>query len=308
MSKLELKKINGNSYYFLARLAVGAIVNPANKQVILIDSCLDENSARAIWTALRDEGLTVAAIINTHSHADHCGGNAFFQAQNPQLKIYASAFEKHFIETPFLEPYYFSMGAVPFKELRIKFLEAIPSVVTDVIPYVDGKIAINDIPLEIITLPGHAFGAIGIGNAVDRVFYCGDALFDEATLSKHKVPYFADINAARNSWQKLLAIVERYGSFVLYHGGLVKDLAQCIAANHARFNEIENFIYTQVSQSIAVDAVLQAIITKYNIPQEIAPYHLTRTCVLAYLAGLQQQNKIGITVKNGILFSTPKFL
>ena len=300
MSKLELKKINGDSYYFPARLAIGAIVNPNTKQVILIDSGLDADIAKTIFTTLKNDGLKVAAIINTHSHADHCGGNAFFQAQNPKLKIYASAFEKHFIESPFLEPLYFTMGAEPFKELRIRFLEATPSIVTDVIPYTDGAIVINGIALKIFALPGHTFGSIGIGNSADRVLYCGDALFDATTLSKHKVPYFTDIVATRKSWQKLLSLTD-YDSFLLYHGGSVTDLAQNVVADLQCFDEIENFIYTTISQPTAVDAVLQAVITKYNVPQEIAPYHLTRTCVLAYLASLQQQNKISVAVKDGVI-------
>lgn len=300
MLKIELKKINGNSYYFPARLAIGAIVNSDTKQVVLIDSGLDADIAKTIFTTLKNDGLEVTAIINTHSHADHCGGNAFFQAQNPKLKIYTSAFEKHFIENPFLEPFYFTMGAEPFKELRIRFLEAIPSVVTDVIPYTDNEIIINGITLKITALPGHTFGSIGIGNPADRVFYCGDALFDETTLNKHRVPYFTAIAAARNSWKKLLGLTG-YDSFLLYHGSLVADLAQNIVANRQRFDEIENFIYAAISQSIAVDAVLQAVITKYNVPQEITPYHLTRTCVLAYLASLQQQDKISVAVKDGII-------
>jgi len=192
------------------------------------------------------------------------------------------------------------MGASPFKELRIRFLEATPSIVTDVIPYVDGEIIINGIALKIFALPGHTFGSIGIGNPADRVLYCGDALFDETTLNKHKVPYFTNIDATKASWKKLLALTD-YDSFLLYHGSLITSLAQNIVANCQCFDEIENFIYGLISQSIAVDAVLQAVITKYNVPQEIVPYHLTRTCVLAYLASLQQQNKISVAVKDGII-------
>lgn len=67
MSKVELRKIHGDGYYFSGRLAIGAIINPKTKQVILIDSGLDAGIAQDIFNVLCDEDVTVAAIINTHS-------------------------------------------------------------------------------------------------------------------------------------------------------------------------------------------------------------------------------------------------
>jgi len=43
--------------------------------VILFDSCIDESVARKI-----DKNLSknISAIVNSHSHADHIGGNYYF--------------------------------------------------------------------------------------------------------------------------------------------------------------------------------------------------------------------------------------
>ena len=57
----------------------------------------------------------VKAIINTHAHADHCGGNAIIQ-KNTQCEVWASHFEKGSLENP---NYHTSIlwGAIAPKEI-----------------------------------------------------------------------------------------------------------------------------------------------------------------------------------------------
>jgi glyoxylase-like metal-dependent hydrolase (beta-lactamase superfamily II) len=303
MPRIQLQRINGNSYFCTERLSVGIIINPANNSAILIDSALDDSTAKAIDTLLKTANCSVAAIINTHSHADHCGGNSYFKQQYPTIKIYATDFEKPFIDNPYLEPYCLSSAAVPFREMRNKFLEAKPSVVTDIIPYADGSICVNDIQLSIFTLPGHTPGMIGIGNPADQVLYCGDAIFGHDTLNKHGVLFFANITDTKASLQKLLTLSGRYNWFLLYHGGMLNNLQALVAEHMEKLAATENFIYEtiQTNPNISIEILLQLVMKQFNVPSDIVQYALTRTCVLAYLTNLQEQNKINVKVVDGLL-------
>ncbi|MFW6287830.1 MAG: MBL fold metallo-hydrolase, partial [bacterium] len=56
---------------------IGVIKN--GKRTILIDSGLENRAAGQICRMLEEKGLKPSYIINTHSHADHCGGNNYIQ-------------------------------------------------------------------------------------------------------------------------------------------------------------------------------------------------------------------------------------
>jgi hydroxyacylglutathione hydrolase len=57
---------------------------PGRTDVIVIDPGLEPD---LILDLLRDEGLTVAAILNTHGHADHIGGNAAVKEAFPTAPL-----------------------------------------------------------------------------------------------------------------------------------------------------------------------------------------------------------------------------
>jgi glyoxylase-like metal-dependent hydrolase (beta-lactamase superfamily II) len=309
MSKIEIKLITGNSYYCSGKLSVGIILNPKNQTVILIDSGLDNSGAKAIDTAIKAKNWAVAAIINTHSHADHCGGNAYFQSQYPTIKIYATLFEGTLIDNPLLEGWYLNAGAEPIAELCNKFIQAHPSITTDIIPYYDEPIFINDARLEIITFPGHTPGTIGLININDRVLYSGDCIFSEDTLQKHGILFFTNIHDTKTSLDKLTAIHKNYDFCVLYHGGVktINDVQSLVNLHKQKIQATEKFIFEHIRKNspLSVASLIAAVMSSFNIPNDVCQYYLTRTCVNAYLTYLQQQGLIGFLVENGDLLTKP---
>ena len=83
----ELIQVKGNTYYKPGFAKIG-VVRMVGDKAVLIDSGADENSGRLVLEALTDRGWTLDAIYNTHSHADHIGGNAYLQQQTG-CRIYA---------------------------------------------------------------------------------------------------------------------------------------------------------------------------------------------------------------------------
>jgi glyoxylase-like metal-dependent hydrolase (beta-lactamase superfamily II) len=62
------------------------------EQPLLIDSGVATSPACAIFPSLRQIGLLASdlhAVVNTHAHADHCGGNHELKRANPRLLVMA---------------------------------------------------------------------------------------------------------------------------------------------------------------------------------------------------------------------------
>src|SRR4051794_38518627 len=57
---------------------------PGRKDALVIDPGLEPE---LILDYLREEGLTPAAVLNTHGHADHIGGNAALKAAFPEAPL-----------------------------------------------------------------------------------------------------------------------------------------------------------------------------------------------------------------------------
>jgi glyoxylase-like metal-dependent hydrolase (beta-lactamase superfamily II) len=72
---MTLERIAGPAHYVAGRVNIGVIVGDG--RAAFVDSGLDESTARKAAQAVEQAGLILTAILNTHAHADHCGGNAF---------------------------------------------------------------------------------------------------------------------------------------------------------------------------------------------------------------------------------------
>src|SRR5581483_3651491 len=102
MSKLNLIHAKGSSYYTDGIFSIGVYIK--NNQAVLIDSGISKDSAKELDKTLLQMGVQVAAIINTHCHGDHCGGNAYFQQKYPKIQIFSTETERAFIEDPMMAP------------------------------------------------------------------------------------------------------------------------------------------------------------------------------------------------------------
>ena len=87
--------------------------------VCLIDSGNDKEAGRKVRQRCSTK---TTAIYNTHSNADHIGGNQYLQNQTG-CKVYAPGIECDFTRHPVLEPS-FLYGGYPPNDLRHKFLMA----------------------------------------------------------------------------------------------------------------------------------------------------------------------------------------
>ncbi len=295
MSDFRLQLVKGNSYYTTGVFAVG--VYRYGNNVILIDSGSDEDTARKIDLAI---GFTVTAIINTHGHADHCGGNAYFQKKYPNIKIYSAYDEKIFIEDSKWAARCFCGNAAPFAGLKHKLITLQKSsVVTNVVPYKDEILTIDNQDLRIVTVPGHTPGSIGIITP-DNIFYSGDALFGVATLAKHPVLFYTDIADTLATFKKLMTLDVH--ACVLYHGGMIYNFLDLVQQHQESVLAVKDLMLKTILQRpCSIDLLTQQVMQHYKINDSIISFTLTQTIVQAYLAYLESEGKIQVIVQNGLL-------
>ncbi|MCD0166886.1 MBL fold metallo-hydrolase, partial [Deinococcus sp. 12RED42] len=173
--------------HYLPGAVNSLVVEDGRGGALLVDTGLDDGHARRLLRGLSDRGLTPTGILNTHSHADHHGGNAFILKKFPELKVFAPPLEDAVITHPILEPITL-FGARPPQELQSKFLLAPPSPAR--LAPEPGLTRIGGAVVELLEVAGHASMMYAV--RVGEVLYAADALFGEAALAKHPLTFCAD--------------------------------------------------------------------------------------------------------------------
>lgn len=296
MAQLILTRLKGNTWYIPALTNIGLYVGDG--KAVLIDSGNDQEAGKQINKLLTERGWNLTLIVNTHSNADHIGGNAFLQGKTG-CRIAATRAEAAFVETPLLEPS-FLYGGYPCKELRNKFLMAKESRVTDLIEAAVGgtRGSIPGTSLEAIPLPGHYFDMIGI-RTPDNVFFVGDSVFPARVMEKYHMFYIYDV-AAYLSTLDYLAAAEAY-LFVPSHGVPAgrEEFAAVIGANRDKVRELCDVITDLIkgdggasSTGAGFDEVLGRVCRHYHITLDINQYVLVGNTLRSHFMFLKEQGRI----------------
>ncbi len=294
---MKFKKITEAVYYLDNPVNIGVI--KCNERVILIDTGLDKRTAKKILTALDKEGLYPQAVINTHAHADHCGGNAHIK-EKTGAKIYAAEVENQFIENTFLEPFCFFGGAQPISDLKNKFLQAEPVIVDEVFK-ADSTVNIQGLELEAVSLPGHSQNHIGI--AYQGVLFCGDAIYSQMILDKHQVPFCINISKQKQTLAELAK--DNYQFYLPAHGCLTakKEIKKVATANRELIENIEEYILKITAEEKTTDEIMKKVCREFSYRVSNAyHYYLLKTSVKAYLSYLYNNNLLKHIIKESLLY------
>ena len=105
--KTEFTELSKNIYLLALPTNIGiiALKQPdSSTNIYLIDSGNDERYAKAILETVNSSfnSPKIKSVINTHSHADHCGGNEYLRSKTG-CQIIASTGEAAIMECPVLE-------------------------------------------------------------------------------------------------------------------------------------------------------------------------------------------------------------
>lgn len=277
---MELIKVGEKTYYIKNPTNIG-IYKIDDENIYLIDTGNDKEAGRKILKIVEAEGWKVKGIINTHSNADHIGGNKLIQDRT-NCEILSNKIEKSFTEYPILESS-FLYGGYPFKELRHKFLLAQASN--------NVKEIENNLPegLQYFELKGHFFNMIGIKTS-DNVVFLGDSIFSEETITKYHLFFIYDIKEYLNSLEILRNL--EGDLFIASHCEATKNLDNLIETNKNKINEIIENIYEMCEKDITFEEILKNIFDKYELIINENQYVLIGSTIRSYLSYLYDEGKL----------------
>ena len=253
----ELIQVGAQSHYIQSPAKIG-LVTLGGGEVCLIDSGNDKDAGRKVRQQLDANGWKLRAIYNTHSNADHIGGNEYLQKQTG-CKIYAPGIESAFTRWPILEPSYL-YGGFPPKDLRHKFLMAKPSGAEEL------TAAVLPEGFETIPLPGRE------------------------TLEKYKIGVLYDVAAYLDTLERVKQL--QAPLFVPAHADAAEDIAPLAQYNIDRVHEVADRILALCAEPRGPEELLQRLFTDYGLTMDFSQYVLVGSTVRSYLAWLRDQGLV----------------
>ena len=275
---MELCQVGKNTYYIKNATNIG-IYQIDDKNVYLIDTGNDKDAGKKILKIVEEQGWIVKGIINTHSNADHIGGNKVIQDRT-NAPVFANCVETAFIKYPILEPS-FLYGGYPMKELRNKFLLAKESNVTSIEQLPKG--------LEYFSLKGHFFDMIGIKTS-DDVYFLADALFSEETIRKYHVFFIYDVKEFLNTLDFLDTLDGKL--YIPSHCKATNDISSLIMINRNKVQEVMDKIYNACKKEMTFEEILKYIFDEYHLTMNVNQYVLIGSTIKSYLSYLVDENKL----------------
>ena len=285
----ELIQVGTNSFYIQSPAKIG-LVRINDTDVCLIDSGNDKSAGRKIRQILDANGWHLTAIYNTHSNADHIGGNKYLQEQTG-CRIYAPGIECDFTRHPVLEPS-FLYGGCPSKELRHKFLMAQESDAE----YLTGR----QLPdgFELIPLPGHFFDMAGF-RTPDDIVYLADCLSSRETLDKYQIGFIYDIEAYLNTLEMVKSMTAKL--FIPAHADATEDISELAQYNIDKVWEIAEKIIEICKEPLCFEQILQRLFTEYNLVMNFEQYALIGSTVRSYLSWLKDTGRLQARFEQNML-------
>ena len=283
----ELIQAANNTYYIDCPAKIG-LVRLNGEDVCLIDSGNDKDAGRKIRQILDRSGWRLKAIYNTHSNADHIGGNKYLQAQTG-CKVFAPGVEADFVNHPVLEPS-FLYGGFPPQALRHKFLMAQESMAEPLTQ------AVLPEGMELIALPGHFFEMAGFRTA-DGVVFLADCLSSAETLSKYQIGFVYDVAAYLETLEKVRGM--RANLFVPAHAEAMADIAPLAQLNIDKVHEIAQKIVKLCGEPLTFERILQKLFREFSLAMNFDQYVLVGSTVRSYLAWLKDAGKLEYLFEDG---------
>ena len=278
----ELIQLSEHDFYVDCPAKIG-LVRTGETEAVAIDSGSDKDAGKKVLRILESQGWKLTAILNTHSHADHIGGNRFLQDRTG-CRVFAYGLEAAFTSFPLLEPMGL-YGGNPMKDLRHKFLLAQESraeaLTEDVLPA----------GMKLLHLPGHSFDMVGFLTA-DGTAYIGDCVSSEETLEKYGIGYLWDAEASLKTLEAVKGMEAK--RFVPAHASVSESVAALAERNIAAITDTAERILS-FCDGASFEEILRRVFTDFGLTMNAQQYALIGSTVRSYLSWLHGQGKAGFS-------------
>ncbi|OUO94602.1 MBL fold metallo-hydrolase [Cloacibacillus sp. An23] len=288
----ELIQAGEKSWYIKSPANVG-VYRINDEEVCLIDSGSDKEAGRKILKIITERGWRVNCIINTHSNADHTGGNQFIQSRTG-CRVLSTDVENAVARHPELESTML-YGGYPYSKLRNKFLMAKP---TEKTCDVAGGLPEG---LSVIKLPGHYLDMIGIMTG-DGVCFLADALFRREIIEKYHIVFIYDVAKFLETLDMIETLEAKL--FIPAHCDASEDVKELAALNRAKVHEIAGLLVDLCREPKTFEKILKAVFDRCGLKMDDNQYVLVGSTIKSYLSYLYDGGRVKAEFKdNEMLWS-----
>lgn len=303
MNKNTIIQLSKSVYCLLGHTNVGIIVD--DSKIILVDSGLNSENASEIDKLIQNIfNKKISAIINTHSNADHAGGNKFF-SEKYNCKIYATSKEAAFLENPYLESAII-WGAHPFDKIRTSYFECEKSIATDLVNEKSQIKLNNGTIIKFISLPGHFIDMIGILiTDIDKknTIFLGDSIFGAQMITKYNISYMINVSEFKNTLDKIIKINSDF--YIPSHGTIItskEELIRVAKMNKNEIDKIQNYLLFICSTPMQFDDILANVFNEYHIRTTASQIVLIGSTIKNHLTDLYCNKKLEMICNDGRMF------
>ena len=286
----ELIQLAENTFYIQFYAKVG-VYRLNDHEAVLIDSGNTPKDAQIILKLLDEAGLTPVMILNTHSHADHIGGNKTIQDATG-CKIYNTMYENWIANNPEAEPVYL-YGGHSQDHFEVKPFLAQPSrselFTPEILP--EG--------FDYYTQPGHSFSMIGI-KTPDDVWFLADSLLSCKELNKYPLSFMFDVAGHLRTLDRLPSLTGKL--FVPSHASATEDITELIAVNRQAVFDNVALICELTQEPATAEDIEKGFFDRYEIPFSISQYIFLGCTIKSYIAYMLDMNYIEPEPKDNRLY------
>lgn len=286
----ELIQAGENTYYTGKKTLIG-IYRLNEEDVCLIETGNNGEEGAEVDRILMEHGWKLKFIINTHTHIDHLGGNAYLM-EKWDCPAYVTDVEIPFAENENLEAAYM-FGGDPFSAMADYFRHP-------------GKLGFENLEkaelpkgFEWIRLPGHTFGMVGV-RTPDRVWFLGDSVLNGKCLKKYQFGYLVDVQGYLDTLSTLERLDGRL--FIPAHGDVVEDIRPLAAGNRENIVAICRGILEDCREEKSLDAEMKSIFDRYHIKFNPIQYAVVGSTLRCYLSYLEKEGKLELIGRDNVLY------
>lgn len=284
----ECIQVAENTYYIASPVNMG--IYAESDGVWLIDSGIDHRVGKKIAKVLQEKNWKLKAVINTHSHADHIGANAWLQKEF-NVPIYGNGIERLFIENTFLAPMAL-WGGYPPKMLQNHIFQAQPSKVE--------QIEAEKLPqgFEIIPLYGHGLSMFAL-RTPDNIVFTADEVCSPYIFEKYGIAFNYYVEGYYSSLADLEKIEAKL--FVPAHGEPFTDVKGHVQKNREAVLRTKELILDFCREACCFDVLVQKIFNRYGLNLTAAQYAIIGSTIRSYLSWLHDTGEVEVVTENNML-------
>ncbi|AFZ70357.1 Zn-dependent hydrolase, glyoxylase [Caldisphaera lagunensis DSM 15908] len=296
---MGLENIKGNTFLYKGSPATLFYKDEENN-VYIIDPGQGSKRPKELKSMLNKLNPKKSIAFITHYHSDHIAvlGEGFSVNEIVVSEIDAPAVRDPSLRALLTFGYMLNHedNILPFKAKAINPTKLI------------GKDQNTYGPLQLIPLPGHTQGQLGVITP-DGVLYAADSLFGDKVLTKYGIPYHQYPCKSVESLNLILNMLSKVDIIVPSHGPIVNssEASQLIESNIKKITEIEEEIKKLLVEPMCLSSITQKLTSIYKSEEpSIGAYLLAENTIRGYISCLRQQGLIEAINDNNIKWKITK--